>query len=107
MANLTEKLAVVTSHKSGRKGFDAVVKRYLSAAHRDNPREGCLLAALGSELSRASPETREVATAGFLKVVDVIAGQFDQTDPKRAKKQVIVAASTMIGALTMSRVVTD
>jgi TetR/AcrR family transcriptional repressor of nem operon len=107
MDNLTEKLAVVTSHKSGRKGLDAVVKRYLSAAHRDNPREGCPLAALGSELARADTETRNAATAAFLKLVDILAGHFDPTDPKEAKKQAIVAASTMIGALTMSRVVTD
>jgi TetR/AcrR family transcriptional repressor of nem operon len=107
MANLTEKLAAATSCKPHRKGLPAVVKGYLSTAHRDNPRDGCLLAALGSELSRANPETREVATAGFLKLVEVIAGQFDQTDPNEAKKQAIVTASTMIGALTMSRVVND
>jgi TetR/AcrR family transcriptional repressor of nem operon len=107
MASLTEQMAAVTSHKPSRKGVSAIVKLYLSAAHRDNPREGCLLAALGSELSRASPETREVATDGFLKLVDILAGHFDQSDPKEAKKQAIVAASTMIGALTMSRIVND
>src|SRR5215470_7244368 len=65
------------------------------------------LAALGSELARADAETRNAATAGFLRLVDIVAGQLDQTQPAEAKKRAIVAVATMIGALTMSRIVTD
>src|SRR5690242_15679255 len=74
-------LAVVTqrmeeaasSKKSPRKGLKAAVERYLSAAHRDAPSDGCPLAALGSELARAEDDTREVATKGFLELVDTLA----------------------------------
>jgi TetR/AcrR family transcriptional repressor of nem operon len=48
-----------------------------------------------------------VATAGFLKMVDVLANQFDQDKPKEARKRAIAAAATLIGALTMSRIVDD
>jgi len=103
----TEEAAAVASRQPGQKGLEAVVGRYLSTAHRDNQREGCALAALGSELPRADTETRNAATAAFLKLVDIVAGQIDEAKPEETKKRAMAAVSTMIGALTMSRIVTD
>ena len=80
---------------------------YLSTRHRDNPATGCPLAAIGSELGRSDEETRAVATDGFLKLVEIMAGQFGKIRPATARRRALVAVSTMIGALTMSRVVTD
>ncbi len=36
-----------------------------------------------------------------------MAGQFDKVAPATARRRALVAVSTMIGALTMSRAVTD
>jgi TetR/AcrR family transcriptional regulator, transcriptional repressor for nem operon len=80
---------------------------YLSTRHRDNPADGCPLAAIGSELSRSGEKTRSVATDGFLKLVEIMAGQFGKIPPDVARRRALVAVSTMIGALTMSRLVTD
>src|SRR3982074_3205929 len=46
---------------------------YLSTRHRDDPATGCPLAALGSELARSDEATREAATEGFLRLVDILA----------------------------------
>ena len=78
---------------------------YLSTRHRDNPAGGCPLAAIGSELGRSDEKTRAVATDGFLKLVEIMAGQFGKTP--EARRRALVAVSTMIGAMTMSRIVTD
>jgi TetR/AcrR family transcriptional repressor of nem operon len=107
LAATTEEAAAVASRQPGQKGLEAVVGRYLSTAHRDNQREGCALAALGSELARADTETRNAATAAFLKLVDIVAGQIDPAKPEEAKKRAMAVVSTMIGALTMSRIVND
>ncbi len=107
IATMTDRLASAASRKSGRAGLKAAKTVYLSTHHRDNPREGCPLAALGSELARADAKTRAAATAGFQKMVDVLASQFDQDKPSEARKRAIAAASTLIGALTMSRIVND
>ena len=80
---------------------------YLSTDHRDNPAAGCPLSAIGSELARCDGKTRAAATAGFLKLVEIMAGQSGRLPPAIARRRALVAASTMIGALTMSRVVTD
>ncbi len=78
---------------------------YLSAGHRDNPAEGCPLAAIGSELGRSDEKTRAVATDGFPKLIEIMAGPSGKTPA--ARRRALVAVSTMIGALTISRVVTD
>ena len=106
VAMMNERVASSASRERGRKGLTAVAD-YLSAEHRDNPRDGCPLAALGSEMARADTQTRAAATAGFLKLVDALAGGFDERTPDEARRRALVAALTLIGALTVSRVVTD
>ena len=88
-------------------GGTPVAKTYLSTGQRDNPAAGCPLAAIGSELGRSDEKTRAVATEGFLKLVALMAGQFGKAEPAGARRWALVAVSTMIGALTMSRMVTD
>ena len=84
--------------------INAAVAAYLSTRHRDNTATGCPLAALGSELSRSDREAREAATVGFVRLVDTLAGKTGTAD---ARRNALVAAATMIGAVTISRMVTD
>lgn len=81
---------------------------YLCADHRDNPASGCPLSAIGSELARCDKATREIATDGFLKLVEIVCGQQGGKKPSAAaRKRAMVQVCTMIGAITMSRIVTD
>ena len=80
---------------------------YLSVGHRDNPSGGCPFAALGSELARADENTREAATAGLLKISELIAQQYGDIRRDVAKQRALVAFSTLVGALTLARLVTD
>jgi len=105
--SLVEAVQSRLSTSSGSRGLHAVIAAYLSDEHRDNVADGCPFAALGSDLSRSSDGVREATTTGFLKLVDVIAAQMDGMSPAAAKKEALVILSTMIGALTMARVVTD
>jgi TetR/AcrR family transcriptional regulator, transcriptional repressor for nem operon len=105
--SLAEQLAASTSKKSSRAGLKAIVEKYLSAAHRDEPEDGCPVAALGSEIARGDEKTRAAAMQGFLKLAEIIASQFRKTRPDVARRRALVAVATMIGALTMSRIATD
>ncbi|WP_422928086.1 TetR/AcrR family transcriptional regulator [Singulisphaera sp. PoT] len=82
-----------------------VPSRYLSARHRDNPEGGCPLASIGSELGRLDEKTRALATEGFRDLVGLVASQYGKTDA--ARRRALVTVSTMIGAMTMARVVDD
>lgn len=66
-----------------------------------------MLAGLGSELARSDDRTRAAATAGILKLVDGFARQYRRTSAETATQRALVAVSAIIGALTISRIVTD
>jgi TetR/AcrR family transcriptional repressor of nem operon len=107
MESVVETTEAAASHRPANSGLQAIAERYLSTDHRDNQSDGCPLAGLGSELARSDDSTRAAATAGFLKLVDVVARQYRRTKPDVAKARALVALSAMIGAVTMSRIVTD
>ncbi|PXW24707.1 TetR/AcrR family transcriptional regulator [Paraburkholderia caballeronis] len=87
--------------------FRSIVERYLSAEHRDNPTGGCVLAGLGSELARADEPARAAASGAFSELVDVMAKRIRRRNPEAARSDAVFALSAMIGAITMSRVMTD
>ncbi|HSJ40511.1 MAG TPA: hypothetical protein VK955_05595, partial [Xanthobacteraceae bacterium] len=61
----------------------------------------------GSELARSGDKTRAAASAGVLKLAEIIAAEYSRTNPESAKGRALVALSAMIGAITLSRIVTD
>ena len=48
-----------------------------------------------------------IPSAQILELVNIIAAESGKTRPDVARRRAWVAAATMIGALTMSRIVTD
>jgi TetR/AcrR family transcriptional regulator, transcriptional repressor for nem operon len=97
-------LETLAAAASKRLGFEAA---YLSTDHRDNPAIGCPLSAIGRELARSDEKTRAAATDGFLRLVEIMERQFGKIPTDFARRRALVAVSTMIGALMMSRIVTD
>ena len=90
-----------------RRRLEAVVADYLSEDHRDDRRGGCPFASLGSELARSGDNARAVATEGLLKMVDIVAAQFRDLRPDVARRRALVMVSTMVGAVTLARMVND
>jgi TetR/AcrR family transcriptional regulator, transcriptional repressor for nem operon len=88
-------------------GLKAVATTYLSVRHRDAPSNGCPFAALGSELVRTDAATRAEATGGLLRIVDILASGYGGLRSDAAKRRAFVALSTMVGALTLARLVTE
>jgi TetR/AcrR family transcriptional repressor of nem operon len=58
-------------------------------------------------MARGSGAVREATTKGFLRMVDTIASRLDGMSPAAAKKEALFIMSSMIGAVTMARMVTD
>jgi len=91
----------------GKTGLDDAITDYLSPEYRDNLAGGCPFVALGSDVARGGDAVRDVATSGFLGLVDTIAGQLKGLSPADARNQALVMLSTMIGAVTIARFVSD
>jgi TetR/AcrR family transcriptional repressor of nem operon len=88
-------------------GVEKIVTNYLSPEHRDHPAEGCAYAGVGSELARADEETRRVANEGLKQFIEIVANSYEGLKPSAARARAMLTVSAMIGALTLSRVVTD
>jgi len=95
------------SAAGGARGFMAIVDGYLSAGHREDREQGCPLAAMGSELVRTSEQTRLAAAQGFDDLVDVMAQSLSQLGGEGARSQAIFSLAAMVGAVTMSRLMSD
>ena len=87
--------------------LESLAASYLSDAHKADRSGGCPFAALGSEIVRLDEETRAQATDGLLSIVDLIAPKFGKIPADAARLRALVAFSTMVGAMTLARMMTD
>lgn len=83
--------------------FTGFVRSYLSRAHRDSRDSGCAIAALVSDVGRADDSARAVMEG---HIEDYISGAARGLGGVE-EEQAMVAVSAMIGALALSRVMTD
>ncbi len=109
-AALDEQLTGLLQAKTETRADDALaaaVGVYLSPSQRDDPANSCPLAMLGSELARCNEDTRRVVTDGFLRLAAIFAERQAGSPTPDTQLHGMVAVATMIGALMMSRVMTD
>jgi TetR/AcrR family transcriptional repressor of nem operon len=90
-----------------RNGLEGLVRRYLRPSHRDTPEDGCAIASLVAEIARHEPETRQVFAARVEKFLLRIAACLPGLPAADQKPAAIGILSVMLGALQLSRAVTD
>ena len=84
----------------GRTRFAALVESYLHDAHLERPEQGCVVAALASEMTRQDDAVRDEARARVQALVDRVAAALPEgQDPAQAA----VITATMVGALQLAR----
>ncbi len=85
---------------AGNDPLAAIIGAYLSEAHRDHPEEGCALAALGPEVSRAAPPLSDALHGGTELLLAVLEDEIAQLDPGGAAAARRGAALAMLAAMT-------
>lgn len=85
-------------------GLDLAISSYLSAEHRDNPAEGCTLAALLPELARQPSGTRSLFAERLLDVSRQVSAALPP-DTRDRDTLAIVLQATLIGTLQLARAV--
>lgn len=85
----------------------AMLRAYLSRAHRDRPEYGCPVAALGSEMPRQAPEVRRAATRRIKEMIDLVARQSPDWGRPGAHERALVTVATMVGTLLLARAVDE
>ncbi len=87
--------------------LQAVVDLYLSAGHRGETGDGCPLVALGSDAARQSPEVRTPFQDGIKAHLQVLEELMPNEGEPNVAEKAMVVLSLMVGAVTLSRIVTD
>jgi TetR/AcrR family transcriptional repressor of nem operon len=110
VAQALERALVDGAHRSATKGqsgnrqsYDDVVRGYLTANHRDSRSTGCAISALISDVGRADAESRALMEGYIEANFASTQQQLGDSDDSRA----MLAVSAMVGALALSRVITD
>jgi TetR/AcrR family transcriptional regulator, transcriptional repressor for nem operon len=85
----------------------AITKPYLSMRHRDDAGAGCLMAALGPEVSRQAAPVRNVVTDCLRSVLDALAHLTVGKTAAQRRKEAIVTFATLVGALVVARAIND
>jgi len=83
---------------TARWGKRSFADQYLSREHRDNPGDGCTMAALAQEVARSTPELKAVFEEGLEEYLSAKAGK---------RTEAIFQSAAMIGAVVLARAVRD
>ncbi|MGB9109378.1 MAG: TetR/AcrR family transcriptional regulator [Telluria sp.] len=87
--------------------FAALVRRYLTPAHRDHMAEGCAFSALGADSARHAEMLRPSFGEGVETHLALLEQAAQASPPHPGAHDVLAAFSTMVGALVLSRIVDD
>jgi TetR/AcrR family transcriptional regulator, transcriptional repressor for nem operon len=87
--------------------LSAIAEVYLSTEHRDDPGAGCLLAALGPDLSRQGHAVRRAVTDHVRSVVELVTKVLPGKSKAARRRKAIGTFATFVGALVMARAVDD
>jgi TetR/AcrR family transcriptional repressor of nem operon len=87
--------------------LSAIAGAYLTSKHRDNPGAGCLLAALGPDVSRQGTAVRRTVTDYVRSTVDLLAKLVPAKSKAAKRQKAITTYATLVGAMVMARAVDD
>ena len=106
---LTHSLALWSklAERAPRDPLSAIAGVYLTSRHRDNPGAGCLLAALGPDVSRQGPAVRRAVTDSVRATVDLLANLVPRKSRAARRQKAIITYATFVGAMVMARAVDD
>ena len=95
------------AERAPRDPLSAIAGVYLTSKHRDNPGAGCLLAALGPDVSRQAPAVRRAVTDYVRSACDLLAKLVPRTSKAARRQKAITTYATLVGAMIMARAVDD
>lgn len=93
--------AIAARVARGDSRFRALVHAYLHDGHLERVEEGCVVAALASEMHRQEPPVRDEARRRVTALVELVASTLPPGD-NRARAECVAAA--LVGALQLARV---
>jgi TetR/AcrR family transcriptional repressor of nem operon len=107
LADTREKWSSGIEEAPARHFLAQVIGRYLSAAHRDRPQDGCPIAGLGSDLFRQDSTIRGAFEDELRHTIAQIAGKLDSVAGDAPDSRATAMLATLVGSLILARGVRD
>ncbi len=82
-----------------------LLKRYLSAAHRDDPANGCPMPAIVGEVTTTTPEHKEVLAEQLSEFADEITKHLADGDAASKRMTALGMIALMYGGISLARAV--
>jgi TetR/AcrR family transcriptional repressor of nem operon len=87
--------------------LEGIVRSYLTPRHRDDRANGCLFAALGSDVVRQPKAVRHAFTERFRAKVETLRALVPGRSPAARRERALATMAGLVGALTLARAVDD
>lgn len=100
-------LAVSGGRQAALPSLKALVTGYLSTEHRANRGNGCVIAALGSDMARQDKQVRRALTVHVREQIDRLAAWSKGPSAAARRRQAIATLVEIVGALILARAVED
>jgi TetR/AcrR family transcriptional regulator, transcriptional repressor for nem operon len=85
--------------------FGALLTRYLSSRHRDDPGRGCVFAALGADAARSGPLVHDAFADGLEPMIALLARSAPGLSEPARRRKAVAAMAGLVGALLLSRAI--
>lgn len=85
--------------------FGALLTRYLSPRHRDDPARGCVFAALGADAARSGPLVHEAFADGLEPLIGLLAKSAPGSSKAIRRRKAVAAMAGLVGALLLARAI--
>jgi TetR/AcrR family transcriptional regulator, transcriptional repressor for nem operon len=87
--------------------YTKLVDDYLNEAHRDHPGTGCAISALAGDIARSNKRNRLLLTEEIRNAFQLVADLTLGKEGGQARSRAILAYSALVGAIGLSRAVSD
>jgi TetR/AcrR family transcriptional repressor of nem operon len=85
--------------------FAALLTRYLSTRHRDDPARGCVFAALGADAARSGPLVHDAFAEGLEPLIAILAESAPGASAAARRRKAVAAMAGLVGALLLARAI--
>ena len=99
--------AIATSKLSRPAILAALIDAYLSVAHRDGLASSCAVTTLAGDVARSNERSRAAYAAQVGVYLEVLTKLISDEKQKSTRAKAIVALSTLVGAVSISRAVNN
>lgn len=85
--------------------FAALLTRYLSPRHRDDPARGCVFAALGADAARSGSLVHDAFADGLEPLIALLAESAPGGSKAVRRRKAVAAMAGLVGALLLARAI--